>query len=223
MPRRLVFIVAVVLLVLAGSAAPTLAAFVNFDGLPASTNLAGVPNNPASVLDTDLASLGIVFGLAGVSTGVAVINNPQGAFSDPQFISGLNASGQLTAASSGNMYFSFVTPNTLVPSVTDFVSFRIGDDGGDIDSWTINAYGPGNFLLNTQMLSGAAFQLFTLSLPGINRIEILNTTGDSAGFGVDDLSFNTPGAAVPEPATLGMLGVALAGLGSRRFRHRRRR
>ncbi len=54
----------------------------------------------------------------------------------------------------------------------------------------------------------------------------LNTSYESAGddFTVDDLSLtgvpNVPAAPVPEPATLGIFGVGLAGLGWMRRRRK---
>jgi PEP-CTERM motif len=186
---------------------------INFEGMAASTNTSGAPNNPASVISTGLNAQGIVFGLAGVSTGVAVISNTSGSFSDPNAVSGLDANGELTAFLSGNTYFGFVLSGTLTPAVTNSVSFRVGDDGGDIDSWTINAYGVGNVLINTQSLSGSAHQLYSLSLAGISRIEIINTTGSNAGYAVDDITFNEPtatSAAVPEPASLLLLASGMA-------------
>jgi len=51
----------------------------------------------------------------------------------------------------------------------------------------------------------------------VSRIEIVNVT-DRAGLVYDDFSFDI--AAVPEPATLGLFGLSLVGLG---FMSRRRR
>ena len=66
---------------------------------------------------------------------------------NPNAITGLNASGQIMSLASGNMYFEFVLPGTLTPASTDSLSFSIGDFGFDFDSWTINAYGIGDALI----------------------------------------------------------------------------
>lgn len=194
------------------------AVFIDFESLTATTLLGGTPP-AAAVLTTNLAAQGISFGKAGVSAGVAVINNNDNAFSSPNAISGLDASGDLLQNAAGDTYWSFVTAG-LGQAVTDLLTFKIGDIGGDIDSWTISAFGTGDNLLDTQMLSGAAHQTYTLAMAGIHRIEILNTTGTTAGYMVDDIEFNTVvAAAVPEPGALALFGLGLAGLG---FVRRRR-
>lgn len=197
---------------------PAHAVLIDFDALPASTNLGGVPDNPLSVISTGLAAQGVVFGKPGVSAGVAVISIPANAFSSPNAISGLDAAGQLTLAVAANVYFSFVLPD-LTPATTDFLTFKVGDGGGDLDSWTITAFDLADVAIDVQNLSGTAHQTYTLAVSGIHRIEIVNTTGTDFGYLVDNLEFNAPGgAAVPVPASIALLGVGLAGLGAARRR-----
>jgi len=205
------------------AAAPAHATLLTFEGLPASTNLAGAPNNPASILTTQFASLGIVFGHPGVSTGVAVLNNTSGSLTDPNAISGLDASGNLTANTAGDIYFRFVAPsNPSQGSVTGALSFAVGDDGGDLDSWIIRAFDLNDVLIDTQALAGNSHQIYSLSMPGIHRIWIQNTTGTTFGYAVDNLEFATPDdTAIPEPTSMILLGMGLAGMSaSRRKRPR---
>ena len=70
-----------------------------------------------------------------------------------------------------------------------------------------SAFAADNTLLTT-IVSGTDFtQLFDFSGFAVNRIEI---SGDF--YAIDDLSFNTV-AGVPEPSTLALFGLGLAGLG----------
>jgi hypothetical protein len=207
-----------VMAVFLATAVSAQATLLDFDALAASTNLGGIPNNPASVLSTNLNGDGIVFGRAGVSAGVAVVTYLGEAFSEPNFISGLNNAGSLIGNVAGDLYFHFVVPGTLISAATNSLSFVIGDSGGDFDSWTIRAFNLAGVLIDTQMLSGDSYQVYSLNMGGIHRIEIDNTTGTTAGFAVDDLDFDTPAGAAPEPTMLGLLFVGVLALARRRAR-----
>ena len=105
------------------------------------------------------------------------------------------------------IYFNFVLPGTTVAAVTDFVSFTIGDSGGDLDVFQIRAYALDGSLISVQDLSGTSRFAASISVAGIHRVEI-DFTGDY-GYSMDDLEFNTPTgeAPVPEPSTMALLGL----------------
>jgi hypothetical protein len=168
---------------------------LDFEGLPYSTNYWGAPENPASVLTDNFASVGVIFGRAGVSAGVAVVNNSSLAPSSGVLtVVGLDADGIMPrtdqGAHVGDIYFYFVLPGTTSPGVTDAISFTVGDAGGDEDIFQIRSYGLDGTLLDLQNVSGASRFAVSINAPGVHRVEV-DFSGDF-GYGMDDLSFNEP-------------------------------
>ncbi|WP_445635642.1 PEP-CTERM sorting domain-containing protein [Nostoc sp. DSM 114161] len=189
------------------------AALLDFEGLPTTTLPTNTPV-PESVLTDDFISDGVLFGKTGVSAGVAVVGPGFGL--DPSAgntVVGLDQFGNIPDIVTGDIFFSFVLPNTLQPAQTDFVSFSIGDGGADLDIFEIRAFDINNTLLQTQnFVNESAFPV-SFSLPGINRIEV-DFTGEF-GYSFNNLNFNTPTPvnSVPEPQTI--LGLAaVLGMGS---------
>jgi hypothetical protein len=193
------------------------AAFINFDSHASTGALSGVA--PASALVTnDYAAQGIVFGRSGVSAGVAVVNNSS-TNSAPNGACGLDAAGSIVASCAGDIYFHFVDPsNGTTPATTNALSFYVGDAGGDLDAWTINVFGVGDALLEARSFSSVSNILQSFAFAGMSRVEIRWTTGSTAGYLLDDINFNTPATAVPEPSVLALLGLGLAGFAASRRR-----
>jgi hypothetical protein len=132
------------------------AAVIDFDSLPASTNVSGVPNNAASVLTTQFDTDGIVFGFPGVSAGVAVVQlTTFNEVSPPNTIVDLDALGEIPAFASGDIHFRFVLPGTGLPGITNTVSFQVGDDCCDEDGFVVRAYDLADTLLDTQLIVGS--------------------------------------------------------------------
>jgi len=190
---------------------------IDFEGLD-YTMITGGGNktpNPPSVVTSDFMSDGVLFGKPGVSTGIAVVRDSFGPSSGLNSAAGLDAAGILPGTSSGScvgdIFFSFVLPGTLTLGETDYVSFTIGDTGGDLDIFEIRSYNLVDTLFDTQNVSNASRFPVTISLSGIHRVEV-DFSGDY-GYSLDDLSFTTP---VPEPMT-----ICLLGLGSLLLRRRR--
>lgn len=183
---------------------------LDFEGLD-STSVIGGPPDAAAVLTNQFASDGIVFGAAGLSAGVAVSNNPSVAFEGTQAILGLDANGEIEFAANSNIYFNFV--NNGAAATTDYVSFYVGDTGGDVDTFDISAFDIGGSLLGIVNVSGTAHQFAELTFAGMNSIVVERTNADNAGYGLDLLTFNTPTsvAAIPLPAGMVLL---LSGLGA---------
>jgi hypothetical protein len=205
--------------VLVGLASTAHAASINFD-THASTGLtSGVPPSSALVTD-DYASLGIVFGRAGVSAGVAVVNNSS-TNSTPNGACGLDAAGAIVSICTGDQFFYFVDPgNSLIPASTNSLSFVVGDSGGDLDSWILHIYDSSDAELEARVVASVANTLQSFSYSDIARVWIEWTDGPG-GYLLDDINFATPvAAAVPEPGTLTLL-VTGAGYFARRLRRRR--
>ena len=185
------------------------AVLIDFNGL-AGINYTAGPLVPVDVIDDEFQSDGVLFGLAGVSAGVGIFNNqgPDGS----QSAGGLDAAGIFPGTGSGcctgDIHFSFI-------GTTDFVSFDIGNGGGDTDIFTINAYDIFDNLISTQVVSGASYaDIGTVSInaAGIQRVWADFDDTNIFGFGFDNLEFNAP-TSVPEPATLALIGLGLAGIG----------
>ncbi|MBH8563284.1 PEP-CTERM sorting domain-containing protein [Nostoc sp. CENA67] len=182
------------------------AVLLDFEGLP-TTPLPSSTPVPESVLTDDLISDGVLFGKTGVSAGVAVVENGFGL--DPgagNTVVGLDQFGNIPNIVTGDIFFSFVVPNTLQPGQTDFVSFSIGNGGGDVDVFEIRAFDFNNTLLQTQNFAKEAAFPVSFSLPGINRIEV-DFTGEF-GYALNDLNFNTPTPATSVPEPQAILGLA---------------
>lgn len=83
---------------------------------------------------------------------------------------------------------------------------------------TFQAYAANRILLETINSSGN-FVLTSFTAGGISRIDALQPT-DDRGWGLDNLSFQSNAAAVPEPSSLALFGIGacVAGVGAARRR-----
>jgi hypothetical protein len=187
---------------------------IDFEGLPytAVTTSGNITPVAGSVLTDDFMSVGVLFGKEGTSAGVAVVRDSFAPSSGSNSVAGLDASGMIPSsgggAAIGDIYFSFVSPGSLMPSATDWVSFTIGDGGGDLDVFQIRSYTLGGSLIDTQDLSNTSRFPVTIAMSGIHRVEV-DFTGDY-GYSLDDLSFNSP-TVIPAPGAilLGSIGISL--------------
>src|SRR5262245_31526913 len=104
--------------------------------------------DPFSVL-SNRESDGVIFGKPGKSTGVAVVQNvaANSPSSGTKTVAGLDENGRIPGASTGDIFVSFVVPDTKNPATTNFVSFSIGDSGGDLDTFEIRLFDVNNSLL----------------------------------------------------------------------------
>lgn len=187
--RVTMFPVALVVAMVCGAAnaAPVV---INFDGFPASST------QPVGTFD----SFGVRFNqnifICGGSCGDLPSSLPN---------TGVNAD-----SFGGNITGFFLGPVTSVSSISVFA----GDNGGDIDTVTLNGYDSANVLVDSASFTGTSAQNLSISGAGIVRFEILET----GLIAIDDFTFEASAATVPEPTTLALGGLALLAVGVSRRR-----
>lgn len=162
-----------------------------------------LPQFETQIIDTQFASLGIIFENAQVGdctgkygSGVVHLYGP-----------GAGSCGDITPDI--NMYF--VDPNNaMARAFTTFFSILITDGDGT----TINAYDINDNLLTTVTTVDGGFNE-TLTLSDIGDIAWLNIFTPSGGTAYDDVMFKevTTFTRVSEPVGLAIMGLALAGIG----------
>lgn len=110
----------------------------------------------------------------------------------------------------------FVT--TAISVSIDFVSNDFSDLG------FLQAFGAGDVLLGTYTTASLAANAFeTMTLSGVGPIAYVIASGlnASSSGGLDNLRWETAATAVPEPGTLALVGIGLAGLVAAGRRSRR--
>lgn len=113
---------------------------------------------------------------------------------------------------------------SLVPGVNYYLSFDlIGSQRGLTTSATVTfgSYDKVFTLVSGDVTSGVVSdQLITVSAPTTAYLTFASNTPGNVGTLLDNVVLSSaPATSVPEPATLGLLGLGFAGLG---FRRRRR-
>ena len=199
-------------LVGAANAAQGQTIVLNFDSLPAMTFLSGSPIPVSARLsDRYLRTYGVRFNSgAGYA---AVINLGTGhATSGVNGIGGSTPTGNLTYNAANPITMTFFDPvHPSVAAVTDFVSVRadlIGDSG---ESPTLFAYDINEALIGSNSEPDTGGQTMKLSIPGIHSVRfsgVVAPDGGPGGAALDDFTFHTVTAAVPEPGTVAFVASA---------------
>ena len=213
-----------------GQAAPTLSVSSMVGGGPAGNvfeNLnelalgqaGGVTN--AGVAVTFSGNAAVVAGSSANFYAAPVLSNGDGAaFGDAD---GADASRYISTGSNGASAGAAVT-FTLPTAETYF-----GLAWGSVDSYDTLAFYDGATLIEAitgsdvlgsangdESAAGTAYVNITSSV----AFTTIVASSSQYAFELDDLSFNSPAARVPEPTTLAVLGMGLAGFGfAKRHRH----
>jgi PEP-CTERM motif len=117
--------------------------------------------------------------------------------------------------------FAFAEFRADFASLTDFVSIDfVGVDNGDVKAeiYDLNGVLLDSFITNLGGEGDNATASFTRPVFDIAYILAGGVPGE--GVSLDNLVVSVPDTAVPEPSTLGLIGLGLLGLGAMRRRRR---
>lgn len=177
--------------------------------LPASATVIDFEGTGAPIFFSDAAPLSTRYAAQGVS--FAGVGGIGGAVVHQEVELGI-------AARSGTDFLGFNLDAGIGPD--ERISFAAGQDTVSIFaatyealvepvSFSMSAFDAlGNLLGSTTIAGARDWRELTLSASGIHSVVVSST---AYTWGLDDLSFTGASADVPEPATFGLIGAALAG------------
>ncbi len=209
----------------AGNARANLILNGNFSANAANyTNFPGYSSSPNPTSPTDwTVSVPANQGVNGPDTGFFTDTTNGGSPFAPSSTTGVNDFAFLQGA--GNISQTITTTNGQAYTITYDAAERAGETADVLNLVVTNATDSTQIGTQSPAISDAAFNAFTLQFTATSAsttIEFVNgapTTGPNAGETVD--VSNVAVSPVPEPATLGLMGVGSLGLmfiGRRRAR-----
>lgn len=126
------------------------------------------------------------------------------------FYTASSGTGVLTGSVDGGAPYPTVAglAMTLAASASA-LEFWLGDTV-PLGTYTINAYNSASVLLESWAVTPGNFVGFS-GLVGLSRVTVDSADAGDA-FAIDDVRFTSSGSTVPEPMSLGLLGLGLAGI-----------
>ena len=188
---------AIVATTLAGGAHHASATTITFDEFAAS--------NGAPALTTRYTGSGVTFGGTNAGTWDGIAKGDPGSWG----VDGTNGQEFLG--------FNNSTGDTLMfSSPISFISLDASQTNGSTSgTFTLNAFN-GAILIDTitgRLGAINSWSSFSLADPSITSVQIIDIGDGFSPFAIDNLTFTSGGAGVPEPMSLALLGAGLAGLG----------
>jgi hypothetical protein len=171
-----------------------------------------------------IAALSLSASLASASV-ITFSGNPATSFADGTFstrVSGNLYDGFYTVSSTKAFNAYGVNGEYILFNHAEQLNYLTVSEYSGVQTMSVSLYGTGGNLLAQQtadFIHGAQSQLLTFNTNAVAKIVFDRNNGNAtaAWYYVSDVNYS-PNAAVPEPATLAVFGLGMAGLAAARRR-----